>query len=80
MTRRFWVGLALSTPVIVLEMAGHLFGLSQYITPPSSNWIQHIDIKVPKRRASTRKRRSADLVEATAISPGQGRGAGAGGG
>ena len=27
MTRRFWIGLALTLPVFVLEMGGHLFGL-----------------------------------------------------
>ena len=30
MTRRFWIGLALSLPVIVLEMGGHLTGLGHY--------------------------------------------------
>jgi hypothetical protein len=25
MTRRFWIGLALTAPVFVLEMGGHLF-------------------------------------------------------
>ena len=26
MTRRFWIGLALTLPVVALEMGGHLFG------------------------------------------------------
>jgi cation transport ATPase len=40
MTRRFWVGLSLTTPVFVLEMGAHLFNLHHYIPPQISNWIQ----------------------------------------
>lgn len=40
MTRRFWVGLVLSLPVVALEMGGHLTGLSHYISQQQSNWIQ----------------------------------------
>lgn len=40
MTRRFWVGLALSLPVVVLEMGGHLFNLHMLIEQKTSNWIQ----------------------------------------
>jgi Cu+-exporting ATPase len=40
MTRRFWVGLALSVPVFALEMGGHLTGLMMLISRQSSNWIQ----------------------------------------
>lgn len=40
MTRRFWIGLALSLPVVALEMGGHLTGLSHYIGQQTSNWIQ----------------------------------------
>jgi P-type Cu+ transporter len=40
MTRRFWIGLALSLPVVVLEMGGHLVGTHGWITPTLSNWIQ----------------------------------------
>ncbi|QBR72144.1 copper-translocating P-type ATPase [Beijerinckiaceae bacterium] len=40
MTRRFWVGLALSLPVVVLEMGGHLFNLHMLIGQKTSNWIQ----------------------------------------
>lgn len=40
MTRRFWIGLALSLPVIALEMGGHLFDLDHVIAPRISNWIQ----------------------------------------
>ncbi|MBR0967194.1 heavy metal translocating P-type ATPase [Bradyrhizobium diazoefficiens] len=40
MTRRFWVGLALALPVIVLEMGGHLVGSHRWIDQTLSNWIQ----------------------------------------
>jgi len=40
MTRRFWVGLALAVPVFVLEMGGHLTGLTMRLGQPTSNWIQ----------------------------------------
>ncbi|WP_342250471.1 heavy metal translocating P-type ATPase [Sphingomonas sp. OTU376] len=40
MTRRFWFGLALALPVFVLEMGGHLFGLTMAIGQQLSNWIQ----------------------------------------
>ncbi|MGJ0532783.1 MAG: heavy metal translocating P-type ATPase, partial [Methylocystis sp.] len=40
MTRRFWIGLALTTPILVLEMGGHFFGLHRFIEPQLSNWIQ----------------------------------------
>ncbi|MFC1458329.1 heavy metal translocating P-type ATPase [Microvirga arabica] len=40
MTRRFWIGLALSLPVVALEMGGHLTGLGHYISQQTSNWIQ----------------------------------------
>ena len=40
MTRRFWIGLALSLPVVVLEMGGHVFDLAHTIPPQISNWIQ----------------------------------------
>jgi Cu+-exporting ATPase len=40
MTRRFWVGLALSLPVVVLEMGGHFLGLERFVAPQISNWIQ----------------------------------------
>ena len=40
MTRRFWVGLALALPVIVLEMGGHLVGSHGWIDQTFSNWIQ----------------------------------------
>jgi len=40
MTRRFWVGLVLTVPVFVLEMGGHLFGLTERLGQQTSNWIQ----------------------------------------
>jgi heavy metal translocating P-type ATPase len=40
MTRRFWIGLALTLPVFMLEMAGHLFDLHGWIAPQTSNWVQ----------------------------------------
>jgi len=42
MTRRFWVGLALTLPVFILEMGGHIpaLGLHDLIPPRISNWIQ----------------------------------------
>ena len=40
MTRRFWIGLALSVPVLALEMGGHVTGLMMLISRQSSNWIQ----------------------------------------
>jgi P-type Cu+ transporter len=40
MTRRFWVGLALTLPVFALEMGGHLFNLHRYIPAALSGWIQ----------------------------------------
>ncbi len=39
-TRRFWVGLALTIPVFVLEMGGHLFNIDHLVAPQVSNWIQ----------------------------------------
>ncbi len=40
MTRRFWLGLALTLPVIVLGMLGELFGLDRVISPAASVWTQ----------------------------------------
>ena len=42
MTRRFWIGLALSLPVVVLEMGGHLVNLHVRISQETSNWVQLI--------------------------------------
>jgi Cu+-exporting ATPase len=40
MSRRFWTGLALSLPVVALEMGGHLTGLNHYLGQTASNWLQ----------------------------------------
>lgn len=40
MTRRFWVGLTLSVPVVILEMGGHLVGGHGWIDQTVSNWVQ----------------------------------------
>ncbi|HAU76090.1 MAG TPA: haloacid dehalogenase [Agrobacterium sp.] len=40
MTRRFWIGLVLSVPVIALEMGGHLANLHMILGPQRSNWLQ----------------------------------------
>jgi Cu+-exporting ATPase len=40
MTRRFWVGLVLSLPVVALEMGGHILDLDHLVAPQLSNWIQ----------------------------------------
>jgi P-type Cu+ transporter len=42
MTRRFWAGLALSAPVVILEMGGHLVGGHGWIDQSLSNWIQFV--------------------------------------
>ncbi len=41
MTQRFWVGLALAVPVLLLEMGGHLIpALHRIVSPVTSGWIQ----------------------------------------
>ena len=40
MTRRFWIGLVLSLPAVVLEMGGHLAGQHGFLDQILSNWIQ----------------------------------------
>ena len=42
MTRRFWVGAALSVPVVFLGMGSELFGLHRYIPGQINNWLQLI--------------------------------------
>ncbi|OYZ15781.1 MAG: copper-translocating P-type ATPase [Sphingomonadales bacterium 28-64-96] len=39
-TRRFWIGLALTLPLLVLEMGGHLFGIDKLVPRQMSNWLQ----------------------------------------
>ena len=40
MQRRFWIALALTVPVFVLEMGSHLLGWDHYIPGRVSNWVQ----------------------------------------
>jgi Cu+-exporting ATPase len=40
MTRRFWIGTALTVPVFALEMGGHLTNLNHVLGQQLSNWIQ----------------------------------------
>ena len=43
MSRRFWIGLVLALPVVVLEMGGHLFpAMHDVISPKASIWIQFV--------------------------------------
>src|SRR3954447_21705402 len=44
MTRRFWIGLVLTIPVVVLEMGAHVpaLGLHNLIAPRLSTWIQFL--------------------------------------
>lgn len=42
MTRRFWIGLVLALPPVILEMGGHLAGGHGLIDPTLSNWIQFV--------------------------------------
>ena len=40
MTRWFWIGLALTVPVVALEMGAHLTGLHMFVGQQVSNWLQ----------------------------------------
>jgi len=40
MTKRFWIGTALTVPVFALEMGGHLFNVHHLIAQQTSNWVQ----------------------------------------
>ncbi|VTU40459.1 Silver exporting P-type ATPase [Variovorax sp. PBS-H4] len=40
MTRRFWIGTALTLPVFALEMGGHIFNIHHLIAQQASNWLQ----------------------------------------
>ena len=40
MTRRFWIGTALTIPVFALEMGGHLFDIHHFVSQQTSNWLQ----------------------------------------
>jgi Cu+-exporting ATPase len=40
MRRRFWIGLVLALPVVILEMGGHVGAFGQALPAAASNWIQ----------------------------------------
>ena len=40
MPRRFWLGLPLTVPVVILEMGSHLLGIHIFTSQQTSNWIQ----------------------------------------
>ena len=40
MSRRFWIGTALTLPVLFLEMGGHLTNLNHFLGQQMSNWLQ----------------------------------------
>jgi heavy metal translocating P-type ATPase len=40
MSRRLWIGLALTVPVFALEMGGHLIDLHRWMGQQTSNWVQ----------------------------------------
>jgi heavy metal translocating P-type ATPase len=41
MTRRFWISVVLTIPVVLLEMGGHLFtSINDLISPTASTWTQ----------------------------------------
>ncbi|MEA3093636.1 MAG: P-type Cu+ transporter, partial [Caballeronia sp.] len=40
MSRRFWIGFVLTVPVFVLEMGGHLFGITDRLGQQNANWLQ----------------------------------------
>lgn len=40
MTRRFWIGLAFTVPVFILEMGGHVFDIGHLVGARTSSWIQ----------------------------------------
>jgi heavy metal translocating P-type ATPase len=42
MTKRFWIGLVLSSPVLALEMGGHLTNLHMILGAKTSSWIQFV--------------------------------------
>jgi Cu+-exporting ATPase len=42
MSRRFWIGLVLTLPVVVLEMGGHLLDLHMLVGQTQSNWLQFL--------------------------------------
>ncbi|MGC1680962.1 MAG: heavy metal translocating P-type ATPase, partial [Pseudolabrys sp.] len=40
MSRRFWIGIALTVPIFVLEMGSHIAGAHSWVDPTLSNYVQ----------------------------------------
>ena len=40
MSRRFWIGIALTVPIFVLEMGAHIAGAHSWVDPTLSNYVQ----------------------------------------
>jgi P-type Cu+ transporter len=40
MSRRFWIALALTIPIVALDMGAHLAGGHGFVRPATANWIQ----------------------------------------
>ena len=40
MSRRFWIGIALTVPIFVLEMGSHIAGAHSWVNPTLSNYVQ----------------------------------------
>ena len=40
MSRRFWIGVALAIPVVLLGMGGDLFAMNRFVSGTASAWIQ----------------------------------------
>ncbi|MGA7111564.1 MAG: heavy metal translocating P-type ATPase [Pseudolabrys sp.] len=40
MSRRFWIGIALTVPIFVLEMGSHIAGAHSWVDPNLSNYVQ----------------------------------------
>jgi Cu+-exporting ATPase len=40
MTRRLWIGLALTLPIVALDMGGHFANLHMWLSATLSNWVQ----------------------------------------
>ena len=79
MTQRLWIGTALTLPVFILEMSGHLVNMGHLLDPQSSNWIQLL-LATPvvlwagspffMRAASSVKRRSLNMFSLIALGTG----------
>jgi len=79
MTQRLWIGTALTLPVFILEMGGHLVNMGHLLDSQSSNWIQLL-LATPvvlwagspffMRAASSVKRRSLNMFSLIALGTG----------